>query len=198
MKRWTLAKVYAESWAAPIVWVALLEMRHARGSPVVTPTRGRLAKATGIDRLKTISTALTALEHAGWIERCHVPKFKGGMQTATVLRIEIIEAHSRRGRRTPHTAQPAVEGAPRPNSKGRVLPQDFPTGRGTPRAEGGGIPKNQRTPTAREIQERADQRDREDRERLLGVCASKAGKVVSLPVGERAGHGSGVDTPAVF
>lgn len=121
---WPLSNVFRRCRAAVAVWFALLEMRHARGSPVVTPTRGRLAKATGIDRLKTISTALTALEHAGWIERCHVPKFEGGMQTATTLRIVVNERVFRRGRKTPHTGKSAVEGGKRPKGRGRKTPQD--------------------------------------------------------------------------
>lgn len=94
-KRWakkpvTLASLFQRCRFAPVVWLALLELSAERGgSRIVTPTRTELAKRTGIDRFPTISAALTALEKAGWIERHHVPSFRGSRRTATLLRIEL-------------------------------------------------------------------------------------------------------------
>jgi len=82
---WPLAKLVKENRAAPAVWLALNEL--AAGSPVVTPTRARLCEASGLNRLPTISRALSALEKAGWIHRKHVPVFVGKIQSATLLRI---------------------------------------------------------------------------------------------------------------
>ncbi|MFH0983387.1 MAG: helix-turn-helix domain-containing protein [Planctomycetota bacterium] len=140
-KPWPLADVYRASHAAPVVWLALLDLADKRGTPVVTPTREGLAKATGIDRHKSISRALTALEQAGWIDRRHVPVGKGGRQVATLLRIVL----RRRGRKTPHTGRnalgaksalygaKAVEGEKRPNfptGRGRARPPPLPASRG--------------------------------------------------------------------
>jgi len=88
-----------------VVWLALTDLADARGSAVVTPTRGQLAALTGIRRHKSISQVLTTLEKAGWIDRMHVPVIVGGKRAATLLRIIL----RRRGRKTP---------------------QDFPYGKG--------------------------------------------------------------------
>jgi hypothetical protein len=84
----SLSQLHASCRSAATVWLALLELAMLKGgSPVVTPTRKILAKITGIERLPTISAALTALEEAGWIDRVHVPKMVGGVRTATLLRV---------------------------------------------------------------------------------------------------------------
>jgi hypothetical protein len=92
----------------------------SQGRSIVTPTRESIGKAAGIDREKTISAALTALESAGWIDRVHVPVHIGGKQTATLLRITL----HRRGRKTPLTEHNPVEGGKRPKGRGRKTPQD--------------------------------------------------------------------------
>lgn len=100
--RWTLARLSRACRFAPAVWLALQEL--ARGRSTCTPTRETLAELIGIRRHKSISAGLTALEKAGWIEREHVPKFRGGRQTATLLRVRFL-CTKRRGRKTPHTVR---------------------------------------------------------------------------------------------
>lgn len=69
----TLAALVAICPSAAIVWIALCDFAAVRRSSVVTPTRQDIADASGINRVATISRALTALVSAGWIDRCHVP-----------------------------------------------------------------------------------------------------------------------------
>jgi hypothetical protein len=95
-----------------------------------------LAEITGITREKTISTALSALEQAGWIERVHVPVTVGGKRTATLLRITLC----RMGRNLPHTVTPTVRGGKRPKGRGQKTPQDSLSERAQPPlAPGGGV-----------------------------------------------------------
>ena len=142
--QWTLRKVYAECRAAPVVWIALLDMATERGRAVVTPTRDVLVEATGITRLPTISAALTALESAGWIDRVHVPVYEGGRQTATTLRI-IIRRRERKlcamagktkrprsERKSCATAEVTVANENRSKGSERKTFQDSLTGRGCP------------------------------------------------------------------
>lgn len=119
-RAWSVARLAQTCSAAPVVWLVLLDLAATRHTSVVTPTRDKLARLTGIRRHKTISTALTTLELAGWIERVHVPVTVGGRRAATLLRIVV----RRRGRHAPHTARNAVKGATRPKGKGRVAPLD--------------------------------------------------------------------------
>lgn len=84
-RQWTLAKVVQKCRVAPAVFMALQEM--ARSGSVATPTRSDLVLLTGVNRLRTISTALTVLHDAAWIERIHVPVTDNGQRTATLLRI---------------------------------------------------------------------------------------------------------------
>lgn len=100
--RWTLARLRRGHSFAPAVWLALQEL--ARGRSTCTPTRETLAELIGIRRHKSISAALTVLDKAGWIEREHVPKYRGGRQTATLLRVRLLRAE-RRGRKAPHTVR---------------------------------------------------------------------------------------------
>ena len=124
-RQWLLARVTKACRSAPAIWMALEQMSVERGSPVITPTRKELSELSGIPRVKTISRALTVLEDGGWISRAYVPISKGNVRCATLLRITLC----RRGRKTPLTATSAVEGAKRPNSRGRKTPQS-PTGKG--------------------------------------------------------------------
>jgi len=119
-RSWSLLKVAKACSAVPVVWLALLDLAAARNVGVVTPTRDELAHLTGIKRRKTISTALSVLESAGWIERVHVPVTVGGRRAATLLRIML----RRKGRVAPSTARNHVRGARRPKGKGRVAPLD--------------------------------------------------------------------------
>lgn len=120
-REWPLADLWRACHSAPAVWLALLELADSRS--IITPTRAKLSQVTGIKQHKTISTALTALEQAGWIDRLHVPVRTGGRQTATLLRILIVR---RRGRFSPSTARKHVEGEKRPKGRGRKTPSDFP------------------------------------------------------------------------
>ncbi len=156
-KPWTLAKVHQTCRSAPAVWVALGGLAAANGSRLVTPTREQLANATGIRRHKTISTALTALERAAWIDRTHVPVTVGGLQTATLLRIVLlgeVGTAPRKGRKTPQTARSAVQGAKRPKGRGRKSPQDSLREREAPRAAVGEAAAG--TPTYANEHERAE------------------------------------------
>ena len=103
------------SGGVPTVWLALLDLSAERGSLLVTPTRDALAKRAGIRRLETISRALTVLEGASWIERTHVPRFKDGRRTATLLRIRL----RRTARKTRSTEKSAVRSEKRNGSKAR-------------------------------------------------------------------------------
>lgn len=86
---WSLARVWKEDCSAVCVWQALEAM--ANGKQVVTPTRDRLSKATGIKRLPTISKALTTLERAGWILREHFPRFDpSGKRLCTLLKVIML------------------------------------------------------------------------------------------------------------
>lgn len=124
-KSWSLAKLRGECGAAPAVWIALIDLAAERESNIVTPTREQIAEVIGINRVKTISTAFTVLEKAGWIERAHIPVVESGKRTATLLRLVLC----RKGRKTPSTAHTAVRGEKRPKCKGRKTPQDFPYGK---------------------------------------------------------------------
>ena len=90
-KQWSDARVIKKCSVAIRVQWALVVMTAERGSIVVTPTRTMLSTRTGIKRLNTISTALTVLVKAGWIEREHIPV---GKDHKTMLRIVV--------RRMPH------------------------------------------------------------------------------------------------
>ncbi len=72
---------------AALLWLALEEIAQAKGSVYITPTRAILADLTGIERLPTISHALTVLHNAGWIEARVIPKFENGVRTASFLSI---------------------------------------------------------------------------------------------------------------
>lgn len=96
---WTLRRVSEACWAAPTVYLALLEA--AAGASTCTPTRATLCDATGIRRLKTVSAALTVLESAGWIRRSHVPVTVGTKRAATLLRIRVL----RKGQYAPSTGR---------------------------------------------------------------------------------------------
>ncbi len=83
--RWPLAKVFKARPSAVAVWQAMCDLADERRSPVVTPTRARIAAMTGINE-QTVSDALTTLDEAGWIGRVHVPRLDGGKRV-TLLRI---------------------------------------------------------------------------------------------------------------
>ena len=85
---WPLAKLRDTCPSAPVVWVALCDLAAERGTPVLTPTRKLLASLTGIERLRTISTALTTLAKAGWMDRTLVPSFRDGIRK-TLLRVTL-------------------------------------------------------------------------------------------------------------
>jgi len=128
MKRrhqWPLAKVVRECRSAPAVWLALQDMAHERGSVLITPTRETIAVAASLKKRDTVSEALSTLEAAGWIERRHVPVFKGGRQVAVVLRIALRRIH----RKTGHTVRAAVYPEKRCSRRRRIprkTGQDFP------------------------------------------------------------------------
>lgn len=119
--QWPLAKVCRECRSAPAVWLALEDMASERGSLLVTPTRKQIAVMSGVNKLATISRALTTLEQAEWIVREHVPVHDGRVQTATLLRITL----RRSARKRVHTAQVSV--APEKGCKGsaRKRVRDF-------------------------------------------------------------------------
>ncbi len=97
-RQWPLARITKACRSAPAVWLALLELGAEKGSPVVTPTRGELSKTSGIQRVRTISTALSILVEAGWIRRVHVPVLNRGSRHATLLRITLC----RMGQKSTH------------------------------------------------------------------------------------------------
>ena len=97
---WPLVRLHQAGPSAAVVWLALCELAVACGSPVATPTRPQLREMTGA-AVKTISTALTVLEKAGWIERVHVPVTVGGKRRATLLRVILR-------RKTPSTTSVAA------------------------------------------------------------------------------------------
>jgi len=122
--QWPLAKVVRECRSAAAVWLSLEDMAHERGSVVVTPTREAIAVAASLKKHDTVSEALSALEAAGWIERRHVPVFKGGRQVAVVLRIALRRIH----RKTGHTVRAAVYPEKRCSRRRRIprkTGQDF-------------------------------------------------------------------------
>lgn len=135
-KQWTLARLFRQCRAAPVVWLALSDLADETGANVVTPTRAQLATMTDIARVKTISAALTALRKAFWLEIEHVPVVENRKQVGTVLKIKLFH---RRGENRPigkgagRIAKSLHrEGEKRPIATGRKTPQDFPTGRGAP------------------------------------------------------------------
>lgn len=89
-KVWTLRMLVVACRQAPAVYLALEDMALARESRMVTPSRDKLAEATGIDRGQTISTALTALHNAGWIRRKLIPKTEGGKRVATWINVTVV------------------------------------------------------------------------------------------------------------
>lgn len=89
-QRWSVRQVCEKCSAAPVVYLALLEMARERGSRVVTPTRDTLSERTGIVRKPTISAALSALAEARWIRRDLVPVSVGSRTAARLLRITVI------------------------------------------------------------------------------------------------------------
>ena len=109
-RQWPISKVLAKSPTALAVWIALVDEAESRRSNIATPTREELARAAGIKRLKTISTALTLLDRAGWIARTLVPITEGAQRKATLLRIEI----RRMGRCTASYGAGPVRGGPAP------------------------------------------------------------------------------------
>ena len=123
--QFTLGQVYVIYRAAPVVWLALQDMAGRRRSSVITPTRAELAKATGIRRHRTISTALSVLEAAGWLSRIHIPVNADGHRTATLLRLMLC----RKGQKLTHTGKNSVWVKNRPKGKGQKLTQDSPTER---------------------------------------------------------------------
>lgn len=130
---WPRARVVKARPSAIAVYDALCELKQQRGSSVVTPTRSQLSEMTGYTP-KTISAAFTTLEEAGWIDRTHVPKFEGGRQKATLLRIVVrpiresapgvrkTETARRRGRPAPSTQAP-----PATSRKGRSTVSTAPS-----------------------------------------------------------------------
>lgn len=87
----SLRKVVAACPSALAVFRALEEVAGADKSLRITPTRADLAALTGIS-FETISKALGILKSARWISLTHVPVHVGAIQTATLLRITIIQA----------------------------------------------------------------------------------------------------------
>jgi hypothetical protein len=73
-----------------------MDMAEERGSSVLTPTRKMLSEATGIKKHSTVSTALTALERACWIDRVHIPSWKDGQRT-TLLRLVLRRSARKTG-----------------------------------------------------------------------------------------------------
>lgn len=123
---WTLAQLYGKCPSALAIWDVLETLGAIRGSGIVTPTRTQLAELTGIHRLPTISRGLTVLEEAGWIDRAHVPIYRGNRQTATCLRIVL----RRRERSALRTKAGAVENAQRSKGREHSALRDFPSERG--------------------------------------------------------------------
>ena len=120
-KPWTLARVRAECHSAPVVWLALCDMRAERGTQLLTPTRKLLSERTGITRHNTISQALTVLTSAGWIDLTHVPSSQNGNRT-TLLRLIL----RRMQQKTVHTGGSSVCNENRCNSKQRKsLPDSY-------------------------------------------------------------------------
>jgi hypothetical protein len=72
------------------VWLALSEIANEGGSNHITPTREVLSKMTGIQRLQTVSDALTALSQARWAKIEHVPVTENHRQVGTVLEIKLL------------------------------------------------------------------------------------------------------------
>lgn len=128
-KPWSLIRLHRECWAAPTVFLALVQLGNERGSPVVTPTREVLSALTGIRRLPTITAALTALDKANWIQRFIIP-VGGGAEHKTMLRIVIHRsAHNTLG-----TGVHAVSNATRSTRSARVALADLPKGKSASRA----------------------------------------------------------------
>lgn len=114
---WTSAKVYKQTRAAIVVWHGLRDLTDAAESRLITPTRADIAEVTGIERLNTISTALSTLHRANWILCEHEPVVEGGKQVATVMRITLIRGSS-------------LSNKNRCIAKQQKLLQDSPTERG--------------------------------------------------------------------
>jgi hypothetical protein len=89
-RRWTLRRLHRECRSAAVVYLGLCDFADESESPHVTPTREHLSKATGIERLPTISAALTALSKARWISLDHVPVTENNKQVGTVLQIKLL------------------------------------------------------------------------------------------------------------
>jgi hypothetical protein len=164
IKLWSLARLHTECPAATAVWMALDEMRTAKGSAMLTPTREDIAAATGIGRLRTISTALTTLDSAGWIERHTVtrPGRAGGV--VKLMRIIV----SRKGQNSTHTGARSVRVKNRPISKGQNSTHDFPYGKGAaepqPRPLGGRAAAANHPPISEAARLEREHRERIERE----------------------------------
>lgn len=125
-KCWSLAQACAHCPSAARVWIALLDLAAERGSSVLTPTREQLATATGIRKHDTISTALTTLERALWLDRVHVPRVGADGKRKTLLRLIL----RRTPRKTGHTVHRAVYAEKRGKGIPRKTGHDFPYGKG--------------------------------------------------------------------
>lgn len=84
---WELARLVEACRSAPIIWVGLCEAAAKHKRRRFGITREQLAKRSGILRLPTISSALAALERAGWIRRSHVYRGDG----VTLLRVALLK-----------------------------------------------------------------------------------------------------------
>jgi hypothetical protein len=87
----SLPELARDCRSALILWVALLDMAKESGRAALTPTRSELSAQTSLS-IKTISSALTALDKAGWIERQHKLVKKPNGEPATLLRIWLLRS----------------------------------------------------------------------------------------------------------
>ena len=121
-KPWSLARLFRECRAAPVTYLALCQLADESGSPTVTPTREQISKLTGIGRLRTVSTTLSALSKAKWLKIEHVPITENRRVVGMVLRITLF--HRR------------VENRPIGEDARRIAPNDYRRVKNRPTAEG--------------------------------------------------------------
>lgn len=186
-KIWPLAKLAATCSRAPVVWLALLDMRAERGSCVLTPTRETLAAATGIRRLPTLSRALTTLENAGWLERVLIPVRTGGVRTATLMRV-VLKRAPRMERKVFSTARAAVWNEKCSKGRERKVFSDFPSERGglnAPALDGAGANRPVDVPPAPAPQNEHSS-TRIERERMAKIRAARE-RETRAPVHEGSG-----------
>ena len=127
-REWPLAEVVQACRSAPAVWLALEVMAGEKGTNVVTPTRKKLCKRSGVRDVKTITLALNTLEAARWLDRGHFPSYRESGDRVTLLKIVLRYTT----RKTDRIGAPSIRPVKRIKGKTQKTGPNSPTERGGP------------------------------------------------------------------